>query len=174
MERALSELKETINASNGLRSLKFHELWARMLTHFTDEYSRVLRLVVVALLIPADTSECERVFSLMNDLKTSGLSCLGQANLKNMLMIWQLAVHGHAACRCAFLAKRAFDGLPPRAGSAPAGAMVPDRWPPAGRAGDAATCGRPQPRAYCTVLARPAVCYGRETNKALAQRIQYS
>ena len=87
MERALSELKETINASNGLRSLKFHELWARMLTHFTDEYSRVLRLVVVALLIPADTSECERVFSLMNDLKTSERSRLGQINLKNM-MIW--------------------------------------------------------------------------------------
>ena len=58
-----------------------------MLTHFTDEYSRVLRLVVVALLIPADTSECERVFSLMNDLKTSERNMLGQASLKDM-MIW--------------------------------------------------------------------------------------
>ena len=38
---------------------------------FTDEFSLVLRLVVIALLIPADTSECERVFSLMNDLKKS-------------------------------------------------------------------------------------------------------
>ena len=36
--------------------------------------------------IPVDTSECERIFSLMNNLKTAQHSRLGN-NLKN-LMLW--------------------------------------------------------------------------------------
>ena len=48
---------------------------------------------VIALLIPADTSECERVFSLMNDLKTSGRNCINQSNLKNT-MIWHTIAKG--------------------------------------------------------------------------------
>ena len=75
-----------------LRTLNFHELWARMLVQFSDEYALVLRLVVISLLIPADTSECERVFSLMNDIKTSERSSMGQQILKN-LMLWH--IHGH-------------------------------------------------------------------------------
>ena len=39
------------------------------------------------LLIPLDTSEAERIFSLMNDIKTSERSRLGQRNLAN-LMFW--------------------------------------------------------------------------------------
>ena len=58
-----------------------------MLIQFTDEYPLVLRLVVVALLVPADTSECERIFSLMNDIKTAERSRMSQKNLKN-LMPW--------------------------------------------------------------------------------------
>ena len=58
-----------------------------MLTKFSDEYPLVLRLVVIMLLIPCDISECERVFSLMNDLKTAERNRLGQNNIKNM-MIW--------------------------------------------------------------------------------------
>ena len=49
-------------------------------------------LVVISLLIPADTSECERIFSLMNDLKTSERSSMGQENLKN-LMLWHIMGH---------------------------------------------------------------------------------
>ena len=48
----------------------------------------MLKLVVIVLLIPVDTSECERVFSLMNDLKTSERNSLGQDNLKH-IMLWQ-------------------------------------------------------------------------------------
>ena len=80
-------LKSEINECSGLRSLKYHELWARMLTHFTDDFPLVLKLVVIVLLIPVDTSECERVFSLMNDLKTSERNSLGQDNLKH-IMLW--------------------------------------------------------------------------------------
>ena len=38
-------------------------------------------------LVPADTSECERIFSLMNDIKTAERSRMSQKNLKN-LMLW--------------------------------------------------------------------------------------
>ena len=56
------------------------------------KYLLVLRLAAIALLVPADTSECERIFSLMNNLKTADRSALGQANLKN-IMIWHTMAH---------------------------------------------------------------------------------
>ena len=52
------------------------------LVQYADEYALVLRLVVISLLIPADTSECERIFSLMNDLKTAERNSMGQQNLE--------------------------------------------------------------------------------------------
>ena len=58
-----------------------------MLTQFVDRFPLVLRLVAITLLIPSDTSECERIFSLMNDIKTAERSSIGQRNLKN-LMLW--------------------------------------------------------------------------------------
>ena len=72
-----------------LRTLSFHEKWARMFVHYAYEYPLPLRLVVISLLIRADTSECERIFSLMNDLKTAERSSMGQQNLKN-LMLWHI------------------------------------------------------------------------------------
>jgi hypothetical protein len=66
---------------------KYHDLWAHVLVQYSDEYTLLLRLLVFSLLIPADTSECERIFSLMNDTKTSERSKMGQQNLKN-LMLW--------------------------------------------------------------------------------------
>ena len=58
-----------------------------MLVTFSGEYMSVLRLVAIMLLIPLDTSEAERIFSLINDIKTSERSRLGQRNLAN-LMFW--------------------------------------------------------------------------------------
>ena len=72
-------IKKEINGEIGLSSRKFHELWPHMLIHYSDEdeYADILRLVVIALvLIPTDTSECERLFSLMNDLKAAERSPL--------------------------------------------------------------------------------------------------
>ena len=73
--------------SSGLSLRKYHDLWAHMLISFTDEYPLVLRMVAITLLVPTDTSECERVFSLMNDLKTAERSSLAQSTLKH-LMLW--------------------------------------------------------------------------------------
>ena len=47
----------------------------------------VLRFVVFMLLVPVDTSEAERIFSLMNDIKTHGRTRLQQHNL-NAMMVW--------------------------------------------------------------------------------------
>jgi hypothetical protein len=56
------EMVVEILGSSGLMGLSYHELWARMLVQFGDEYQLVLRLVV-ALLVPADTSESANVSS---------------------------------------------------------------------------------------------------------------
>ena len=63
----------------------FKSLWPHMLTMFTSEYLYVLRLVAIMLLIPLDTSEAERIFSLMNDIKTSERSTLGRRNLAALM-----------------------------------------------------------------------------------------
>eukprot|EP00967_Tisochrysis_lutea_P095672 scaffold139676_cov39-Tisochrysis_lutea.AAC.1 len=62
-----------------------------MLLHFSAEYTLILRLVAIMLLVPIDTSECERVFSLMNDIKSDTRNKMGIRNLRN-LMFW----HYHA------------------------------------------------------------------------------
>ena len=46
-----------------------------------------LRFVVFMLLVPLDTSEAERIFSLMNDIKTYARTRLQQQNL-NAMMVW--------------------------------------------------------------------------------------
>ena len=86
------DIKMEINGNLGLSSRTFHELWPHMLIHFSDEYPDILRLVVIALLIPTDTSECERIFSLMNDLKTVERSRLGEK--LSSLMLWHVATGG--------------------------------------------------------------------------------
>jgi len=85
-----AKLKREISKSSGLFVMKFVDLWPRMLTHFgdiSDGYNFILRLVVMMLLMPIDTSICERIFSLMNNIKTSERSTMGQGVLRN-LMLW--------------------------------------------------------------------------------------
>ena len=81
------ELKREILEAPGLMYRKFNDLWPHTLVHFGDQYGHVLRLAAILLLIPLDTSECERIFSLMNNVKTADRSSLSQANLRN-LMLW--------------------------------------------------------------------------------------
>ena len=56
-----------------------------MMIDDSEEYPLPLRLVAIALLIPVDTSECERIFSLMNDIKTAERSLMGSATLRNIM-----------------------------------------------------------------------------------------
>ena len=71
----------------GLRSKKFLELWPDMIIHYSDEYLDILRLAAITLLVPTDTSECERIFKLMNDIKTAMRNRFGSEKLNN-LMVW--------------------------------------------------------------------------------------
>jgi hypothetical protein len=84
------QIKLLIIENEGMMARKFHSLWAQMLIHYHEHFNLVLRLVAISLILPTDTSECERVFSLMNDLKTELRSRLGQVNLRN-LMVWHTA-----------------------------------------------------------------------------------
>ena len=83
-------MKLLIVSSEGMMARKFHSLWSHVLIHFHETYTLVLRLVAISLILPTDTSECERIFSLMNDLKTELRNGLGQENLRN-LMVWHTA-----------------------------------------------------------------------------------
>ena len=82
-----NEMAVEINKSLGLTSLKHHDLWARMLVHRHSVYPLALRLVAISLLLPVDSSESERIFSLVNDTKTALRSKMSTKNLKN-LMLW--------------------------------------------------------------------------------------
>ena len=73
----------------------------------------VLRFVVFMLLVPVDTSEAERIFSLMNDIKTHGRTRLQQHNL-NAMMVWNYygnKLEPHGKCQC-MKSSRSFMLLP--------------------------------------------------------------
>ena len=80
-----NEMQSAILKNPGLRGRRYHELWSHMLVHFHEEYPLPLRLVAIALIIPADTSECERIFSLMNDIKTAERSSMATVTLKHLM-----------------------------------------------------------------------------------------
>eukprot|EP00966_Prymnesium_polylepis_P081891 1896776-Prymnesium_polylepis.2 len=71
----------------GLNSLPFRQLWPRILTQFSEQFLEVNKLVAIMLLIPTDTSECERISSIMNDIKSAERGCLKGETLKH-LMLW--------------------------------------------------------------------------------------
>ena len=60
------DLQSRILGNAGLLNRRYHDLWPHMLIHFHKEYPLPLCLVVISLLVICDTSECERIFSLMN------------------------------------------------------------------------------------------------------------
>jgi len=58
----------------------------RRVVQYQDEYGYVLRMVVIMLLMPTDTSEAERIFSLMNNIKSKTRSTLGNDVLVSLMM----------------------------------------------------------------------------------------
>ena len=63
------QLKSKIAKCPTLKSLKFNELWPRMLVHSISTFEVVLRLPAINLLFVMDNSQVERDFSDLNDLK---------------------------------------------------------------------------------------------------------
>ena len=93
------ECKELIMSKPSLKGLQHLELWSRVLTHYTCELQLVLRLVVLMMVLPLDTSECERVFSLMNDIKCALRERLNNDTV-NWLMVWHRASKGKKCSEC--------------------------------------------------------------------------
>jgi hypothetical protein len=65
-------MKNLIASDASLSRMKFNELWPIMLDGYAQQFNFILRGVQVgiALTFSVDTSGCERLISLMNNLKT--------------------------------------------------------------------------------------------------------
>jgi hypothetical protein len=83
-----NDMQSMIASSPGLIARGYHDLWSHILIHFHSQYPLPLRLVAISLLIPGDTSECERIFSLMNDIKTPERSSMGSETLKHLMGVF--------------------------------------------------------------------------------------
>ena len=65
-----TSIKRLIVKKSSLMLMPFKQLWARMLSMFTAQFPLILRVVAIAMTFTTDTSGCERLISLMNDLQT--------------------------------------------------------------------------------------------------------
>ena len=80
------QLKKTIVREKALRSLPFEKLWPHILLHYT-EFNVINWLVAIVVLLPVDTSGCERLFSHMNLLMSRTQASMSHETLRHML-IW--------------------------------------------------------------------------------------
>ena len=94
--REWKALKKKIQ-STGQRPKRFKALWTDAILQYQDTYVNVLRLVIIMLLIPTDTSECERLFSLMNNIKTAKRAGLLTGKTQS-LMMWHYVWHDVKPC----------------------------------------------------------------------------
>jgi hypothetical protein len=67
--------------------MEFNVLWPRMLSRsgFVKQFSLVLRIVGIAVTFTVDTSWCERLISLMDDLKTKFQERMGHGYLRDLV-----------------------------------------------------------------------------------------
>ncbi len=69
-----------------LKSLTFQKLWPRILLHY-PEYNVCNRMILIMIILPVDTSGCERIFSRVNLLMSKFQTSMKHETLRNML-IW--------------------------------------------------------------------------------------
>ena len=62
-------LKAKVMDCENLKNMQFGDLWPLLISQYTNNFEIILRLAVINLLFIMDNSQCERDFSLMNDLK---------------------------------------------------------------------------------------------------------
>jgi hypothetical protein len=87
-------MKVKVMTTQELENLTVAQLYAKLTTKFSDKYTDALVLVVFFLLLMVDTAECERIFSLMNRLKTPLRNRLSTSTLRDIMMICR---HGPAS-----------------------------------------------------------------------------
>ena len=80
-------MKQTIASDPQLSRMEFNVLWPRMLSRsgFVKQFSLVLRIVGIAVTFTVDTSGCERLISLMNDLKPKFQERMGHEYLRDLV-----------------------------------------------------------------------------------------
>ena len=73
--------------------LRFLDVWQHVRRQDRVEFRNIAWLVKIVLLIPIDTSECERGFSLMGRIKSDWRAAL---NTETMCALIRIALHGPA------------------------------------------------------------------------------
>ena len=71
--------------------MKFNELWPMMLD-VAQQFNFILRVVGIALTFSVDTSGCERLISLMNNLKTKFQEKMAHETLSDLVW-WYKCQH---------------------------------------------------------------------------------
>ena len=85
-------IKRVIAQKSTLTAMPFRRLWARMLSMFTAQFPLILRLMAIAMTFTTDTSGCERLLSLMNDLQTEFQTRMEHDCLRSQ-MWWSTEMH---------------------------------------------------------------------------------
>ncbi len=65
--------------------MKFNELWPMMLDRYSFNFILRVVQVEIALTFSVDTSGCERLISLMNDLKTKFQEKMAHETLRDLV-----------------------------------------------------------------------------------------
>ncbi len=98
------QMKQTIASNPQLSRMEFNVLWPRMpcsmpsRSGFVQQFSLVLRIVGIAVTFTVDTSGCEHLISMMNDLKTKFQERMGHEYLRDLV--------------CGGTKKRGFSAMP--------------------------------------------------------------
>jgi hypothetical protein len=74
-----------------LKNESHSEFWNFMRQHYKDRYPCLLWLVLIIRLVPIGSAECERMFSLMNRLKTDLRNRMKNARLNELMTVNRLA-----------------------------------------------------------------------------------
>ena len=86
--------RDLVSGDIGLDRVKndsFSEFWKHMREHYKPRYPWFLVLVLIARLVPIGSAECERMFSLMNRLKTDLRNRMNNSRLNDLMTVIRLA-----------------------------------------------------------------------------------
>ena len=87
------QMKKLIASDSSLSRMKFNELWPLMLDGYAQQFKFILRLVGIALTFSVDTSGCERLISLMSDLKTKFQEKMSHETLRDLVWWYKCQHH---------------------------------------------------------------------------------
>jgi len=74
-----------------VKSCTHSEFWGFMRNHYQERYPWLLWIVLIIRLVPIGSAECERMFSLMNRLKTDLRNRMKNSTLNDLMTVNRLA-----------------------------------------------------------------------------------